>query len=898
MRWFSKLAIRGQMLFQRGEAVTRLNDELEFHLEHQIAENCALGMSATEARQAALRSFGNPAVLREQTCATWSWNRLESLWSDCRHETCALVRRPGVTLTIIGTLALGIGAATAMFTVVDHMLLRPIPFASPERLIVMLESSQTRKNEIRDVPWLDVAEWMRRSRSFEEVGFTGHMAGQNYLLAEGIALPVTGITVSPNLFSLLGEDPLLGRGFVIEEASFTLGRNTGGVVLSYAAWMQVWNGDRNVLGKVVHINDQLFTVIGVMRPDFVFPADAGKHTPVWIVVQLGPNDQQRNRLSTSYAVVARLRPGVTLPAARSEMESIQKAVSAAYPDAEMRDQHATVSLTRLRDTLVDADVKEALLALLAASGALWLIATMNATNLLLARNSARQREIAMRRALGASRGRVLQQMVIEGLVLSGAAALLGLTLALAGIRLAESARPTHLKLDLSIGVDPAIIGVLSALTVLTALLATAWPVLMAIRAPIQPALKQGGHQIGPGRRHHRLRGALVALQIAMSLALLGVCGLLLRTIYTLRHVPLGYRTDHILVANLDVPSYRFQKQNIPQVLYQPLLDRVQHLNGVQAAGLMSEVPLGQSFNITLTLVQNGHAVAARLKPVTPQIQKVFGFKMLAGRYFQETDTPNSGLVALVNPAFVRIAAPDKRDLSSILGSKFWSFKKGAETHIVGVIDDQRQTSITEAANPEVEICLCQVTPDSGIYQPSTVSMDLAMRTEHPPREMTRQLRAILKQASPELENATITTMDQIVEDSYGSQRLAAHLLEIFGGAALLLCIAGLYGLLAYLVAQRTREIGVRIALGAGRTKLLWMVLRQAGTMLLVGTIAGTGLTLASGRLVRRFLYGVSAHDAGTLLAATVILLATGLLAAWLPARRAANVDPMEALRAE
>jgi hypothetical protein len=313
---------------------------------------------------------------------------------------------------------------------------------------------------------------------------------------------------------------------------------------------------------------------------------------------------------------------------------------------------------------------------------------------------------------------------------------------------------------------------------------------------------------------------------------------------------------------------------------------------------MSEVPLGGTFHITLSLRMNGNMISAELKPVSPDIQRIFGFRMLAGRYFNNLDTQTSTPVAVVNPAFARLYTPNKHDPMAVLGTKVWNLRPNAPALVVGVVDDTKQLSVAEATEPEVEVCLCQITPDSGIYQPATIAMDLAVRTERPTEEVIPELRNILGAATPELRNARLTTMDQIVEDSYGSQRLAAHLLEFFGGSALALCVAGLYGLLAYIVAQRTRELGVRIALGASRARLLWLVMRQAGAMLLVGVAAGSGLAYAAGRLVRGFLYGVSAHDGWTMAAAAALLLGSGLIAAYLPARRAASVDPMRALRTE
>lgn len=889
--------MKPRMLFARSKARARLDDELQFRLDHQIAENIAAGMNAEEARYAALQSLGNPFVLREQARATWSWNRLESALQDVRYAVRSLWRSPAFAATVIGTLAVGIGAATAMVTVIDHELLRPLPYRDAARLVVLHEADVAGKG-LRDAPWLDIDEWKKRSRSFEDIAFVGALHGRNFLEGKNAAVEISGVTVSSNFFSVLGVRPALGRGFDSQSDNAAQGNSAKLIVLSYALWQTVFGGDVHALGTAARINNETYTVVGIMPRGFFYPENPAATGQVWVPVDLEPKDKTLDEAAENFEAIGRLRKGVSLQSARAEMATIQKTIAPEYPDAEVRRVHSAVVLNRYADTLVDVNVKKALLALLAASGVLWLIASVNATNLLLARGAARQREIAMRGALGASRSRVVQQMMIEGLVLSSAAAVLGTGLAMAGIRIAERSRPLHLNLDLSPHVNTTILAALCALTILSALVSTAWPALLAVRAPIEPALKHGGSQAGTGKRHHRLSSVLVATEIAMSLALLVVCGLLLRTIYTLRHVTLGFRTDHIVVASLSIPSYRFTGRNITQALYIPLVERVQHLHGVESAGLMSEVPLGQTFNITLSLRGNGKNISAMLKPVSPEIQSIFGFKMLAGRFFNAQDSPTSEPAAVVNPAFARLYAPDKHDLSSILGLKVWNLRKNAPARVIGVVDNERQKSVAQPSQPEVEICLCQITPDAGIYQPSTVAMDLAVRTQRPPNEMIPELHDILRQASPELANATITTMDQIAEDSYGSQRLAAHLLEIFGGAALVLCIAGLYGLLAFVVARRTRELGVRIALGARRASLLWLVMRQAGTMLVTGLAAGTVLALVSGRLVRGFLYGVTGHDGWTLAAAATILFASGLTAAYLPARRAAMVNPVNALRSE
>ncbi|HEY2466482.1 MAG TPA: FtsX-like permease family protein, partial [Terracidiphilus sp.] len=589
-----------------------------------------------------------------------------------------------------------------------------------------------------------------------------------------------------------------------------------------------------------------------------------------------------------------------------ELKTIQTEVATQYTEADYREFASSVRVERYGDSLVDEDVRKSLLALAGASCVLWLIACVNVTSLLLARATAREREIAVRGALGASRWRIVQQLVIEGLMLSGTASLAGIGLAMLTLRMFEHGLKTQFHIFTTLTPNLRVLGVLLVLTMMSALVSSAWPAMSAARAAIEPALRQGATQSGTGRRQHRLRGLLVVAEIAMSLTLLVACGLLLRTIYTLRHVPLGFKTDHVMVANMSIPNYKYAGRDLYKELYGPLLERVQHVSGVQNAALMSEVPLGQTFNIVFSFGDGGGSAAdvrrgkirAKASAVTPDNQKVFRFSMLRGRFFNDGDTATSTPVVVVNRAFVREWEGNDDDQGQILGTQLMNFTKEKRAVVVGVLDDERQVSVAKPSQPEIEVCLPQITPASMFYQPAGMAMDLAVRTERDPAAMTSDLRRLMREASPELANSTFTTMDQVVEDSYGSQQLAARLLEIFGGTALVLCIAGIYGLLAYLVTQRTRELGIRIALGAQRGRVMAMVLRQAGGMLLSGLAAGLLLAYAASRLLRTLLYGVRPHDPSTMAVVTVMLLAGGLAASYLPARRAATVDPIEALRSE
>jgi predicted permease len=888
-----------RQLFTRRRRYEDLSVSIREHLEERIDELTDGGMDRRAAEQKARREFGNIALIEERSREVWQWRLLESLWADARYALRQIRRSPGYGATVIGTLAVGIGSAVAMFTVVDHVLLRPTRYPDAGRLVALEETDAAATTYSRPAPWLDIEQWRAQSRSFSTIEFSARLPGRNYLNKGAAALQIDGERVSPNLFRMLGVRAVLGRDFDPELQGSTSTANLGTIVLSNAIWKEVFNSDREILGKTVKINNDSYTVAGIMPPGFQYPVGAGASPQVWLPIQLTSDDKKgRDTKVMQYTALARLRRGASIASANAEMALLQKRIASDYTDPEERKDHGVIRVEPYGNSLVNHDVQRGVLALLAASSVLWLIAIANATNLMLARSTARQREIAMRGALGASRWRVMQQMVVEAIILSFAAGALGTALALGSVKLLEHELSQTLPVPVPAAPDGWMLLTLLSMTIVSALLSTAWPAFLAARVPIEPVLKQGGMQSGTGHRRQRMRSALVAVEIAMSLTLITVCGLLLRSVYAIRQVPLGFRTDHILVANLSIPSYRFRGENMTQRLYQPLLEHAQRLHGVESAGLMNEVPLGKTFVLHLQMQMNGYRIVAFMKAVSPEIQKVFAFRMAAGRFFGPGDTATSAPAIVVNQAFARQYSPNEHDPKAILGANL-SMRADAPTRVVGVIEDEHQQAVADPAVPEVEIAVPQITPESDFYDGTEgIAMDLAVRTSRPASEMIPELRTILRQASPELQDATITSMDQIVEDSYGSQRLAAHLLEIFGGSALLLSVAGLYGLLAYVVTQRTRELGVRIALGASRLNLLWLVMRQAGTMLLMGVALGSVLALASGRLVGKFLYGVSAHDGKTLVVAATLLSLSGLAAAYLPARRAAGANPMEALRAE
>ena len=879
-----------------------LDDEIAAHLALAAADKRDQGADAEGAKQEARREFGNIALVKDITREAWGWVWLERLLQDARYALRQMRKSPGFAATIIGTLALGIAAATTMFTVVDHVLFPPLPYPHASQLVRVFEGA-TSPDHWMGSPYLDIAAWRNQSHSFEQIGYYDNSTGRSFLGGPTTSTEVSLLLVSPNFFETLGISPQFGSGLLKTSESFAKTSSDSTVVLGDSAWRTIFAADPHILGKAVQINGKPYTVTGVMPRGFVFPYQLTV-PQIWTPLHLSAADEVHNGKTPYYKVITRLRPGVGATAALAELTTLQKHIAESYTNPRERNNATHLRITSYASTLVQKATRSALYSLLAAALLLWLIACVNATNLLLARAIVRQREMAMRGALGASRWRLTQQLAVESCLLSVLASILGAAIAVCLITAFQHALKNNLPFEVPASINLPVLGALIALTFVSAVLAAAWPAWLAAHSPIEPALKQGGQQSGSSRRHHRLRGGLVVAEIAMSLTLLAACGLMLRTLYALRHVPLGFRTDHIMVANLDIPTYRFSKVNASEDIYQPLLKRVKGLPGVDSAGLMTDVPLDNTFESMISLYGNGmqKPVVSYFKAVSPDLQRVFGFQMLAGRYFNSSDTPASPSVAVVNRAFAHAFAPHEQDLNKVLGRKLMGSprgKPGEGTTIIGIMDDFRQGSVDHAPAPEIDLNLSQITPASGFYTDlEGISMDLAIRTQLPLAQVIPELRAALKQASPELEHSNITTMDQIVEDSYGSQRLAAHLLESFAAAALLLCIAGLYGLLAYVVSQRTREMGVRFALGAQRGDVIWLILRQAGVLVLAGVALGLALAFATSRFIRSYLYGVKAHDAWTLAAVALVLLVAGAAAAYLPARRAAHVDPVEALRAE
>lgn len=825
-----------------------------------------------------------------------------SFVSDFRHSLRQLWRAANFSIISVAILAAGIGATVAMLTVVDQVLLRNLPYSDANQLIQIREAGKKGTTAF-GAPFMDIQQWRERSRTLQAIAFHTYDKPTSYL--EGVNGPVQVNTpnVSSNLFTTLGVRPALGRDFETPAGDDLSKVNDHSVLLSDSVWRDGFGADPNILGRPVKVNGNSYTVIGVMPRGFRFPMDA-ENPQLWIPIIFRDSDKVRTKNEArEYAIIARLKNGISIAQATAELKVIQSHVATLYTDSQARENVESVQVESYRDSLVQGTVRRALLALFAAASVLWLIACVNVTSLMMARANTLQREIAVRAALGASQWRIMRQLLLQGLILSGAGCVLGLGLVVVALRLFENQIATQLNVYIKLQPDGIVVLALLLLTVASTALSSVWPALFAAKHSIEHFLRQA-FQSG-GNAHQRSRSVLVIAQVAMSMALLVACGLLLRTIFALRQVSLGFRTDHVIVADMVIPAYKFDGKNMTTELYEPLVDRVERLPEVQAAALTTAVPLGKRFPILLTFsaadpdsvrIEN---LVVQFRAVGPDLQQVLGFHMLRGRFFNENDTAGSAPVVVVNRAFVREFFGDNRDPGFAINQELMSYGNDKLAHIIGVIDDERQSSVLDQSKPEVDVCIPQITPNTSFYRVSEgLAMNLAVRTEGEPAVIIPELRRVFKNVSPELERSSFLTMDQVVDDSYGDRRFASHLLELFAGSALLLCMVGLYGILTYVVTQRTRELGVRLALGAQKSQLIWLVMRRAVVILVSGLGIGLVLSLAATHIISTMIYGVRSYDALTLSAATVFLVVTGLLASFVPARRAANVDPMQILRAE
>jgi len=825
---------------------------------------------------------------------------MSGLLQDLRYALRQLRKNPGFAAVTVLTLALGIGVNAAMFAVIDAVLLRPLPFPKPDQIVQMSEATPTDLAPANSsLP--NVQDWRAQSRSFQDIGW--YTMGIRSVDLPGFSDFVPVIFSSANLLSTLQVEPIAGRNFTPDEDRPGHGDV---VLLNSVAWQKFFNSSPQAIGSALKLGSKTYTVIGVMRPGFEFPATAGDGPVAWI--PLVPAPEYLGRDSRTITAVGRLKPGVSLAAAQAELSGIQNNISAAYSKLEL-DKRVIVKTYR---EMLTGNVRPALLALQFAVLAVWLIACANVAGLLLARTAGRRREIAVRSAIGAARARLVRQFLTESLVLALSGAAVGLALAYGCVRLLHFYLDLYLPLASHIEIDSRVAAALVGFSVISAVLFGLLPALQAAHAPAQEALRNATPAADAGRRQKRLRDILVVGEIALSLLLLISAGLLLRSLLALRNMSLGFVSHGVVTASIFLPQngagmvgqpQQYAGKDISQLFYVPLLEKLSHVPGVDSAAVTTALPLspnyqiGGSFNIVGRPKDPANKPEAALRAVSPSYFPTLGIRLLKGRLFTDSDGPQGMASAVVNAAL----ADKYFHNQNPLGQQLDLGVKGPHgiVTIIGVVDNTHQTAMSDAAQPEIDLSYLQLGPDDEMtpYILGSFS-NVAIRTHVAPSAVIPGLRTTLREFDPDLMVTDVRPLQELVDTSLGSQTLAVRLLWIFAGAALLISLAGIYGLLAYNVSQHTRDIGLRMALGATRSNVIRLVLRHAALLLASGVGIGIVAAIAASGVLRSFLYGTAPYDAATIIAVSLLLLSCGLLASYIPARRAARIDPMKALRWE
>lgn len=770
---------------------------------------------------------------------------------NLRYGLRQLRKNPGFTTIAILTLTLGIGMTGAMFTVVYSVLLQPMPFANPEQVVTIGQASQSDNHPgVSSLP--NIRYWREQSRSFHDIAYWNHSV---HTIKKGEkAELVADIRCSANLFSFLGIQPMLGRAFYPHE---DLSGEGNVAVLSATLWKGLFLSDPDIIGRNIEIGADYYTVIGVMPDAFIFPLTQNS-AMVWIPIQ--PKKEWEDRDTAMLEVVGRLNGSISIGAAQDELTAITKSGSGSK-----NVDRARVLVEDYRQSIT-GDIRASLLLLETAALAVYLIACVNIVSLLLARATSRRRETAIRCALGANQRNLLSQFFTESAILGGLSGLLGLLLCYGFLWVLRPQLQYKLPFADTIHVNLSVVAVITFMSVVSTLLVGIWPVIQSRWASPQEALHEGSAAAGSSRRQRAVQNSLVVCEVALSMVLLLSGGLLLRTLYNLRSTPLGFVPDHLIVAQLLFSRPDQGGREVISSVYEPLLQNLEKVPGVESAAISTILPMDANSSVKIAVQifgrpnQSKQASTAELRIVSPELYRTLGIRLLSGRLFTNTDTQSAPRVVVVNQTFVRKYLPDVEPL----GQQVRTAGSGPHkfSSIVGVVEDTHQRSIAEVVAPEIDLCYRQLVPtdeDDFAYILGMI-IQVAVRTKTDPTSVIPSIRAVLQPINPEVP-ANISTMQNIVDRSLSSQILAARLIGIFAACALLIAIIGLYGLLAYNVSRSTRDIAVRLALGATRSNVLAIVMRQAALLLGIGIAIGLVISIQTARLIRSYLYGVGTHDA-------------------------------------
>jgi putative ABC transport system permease protein len=822
---------------------------------------------------------------------------MQTLWQDLRYGARMLLKNPGFTLIAVLTLGLGIGANTAIFSVVNGVLLRPLPYHEPERIVTLLNKG-----------WFPVSpanflDFRANSRSFTQMAAAE--AWEGALTGNDRPEQLHGLRMGEGLFELLGARPLLGRTLQAED--YQPGKDHV-LALSHNLWQRAFGGDPNVIGRNVTLNGESYAVVGVMPPQFQFPPFWATKAEMWAPLDLRP--RAADRRGTSLRVFARLKPDVTLQQAQAEIDAMDKQLAQAYPEAK---PDLNIRVGPLNEQVV-GNIRRALLVLSGAVGFVLLIACANVACLLLARSASRQKEAAVRVALGASRWRIARQMLTESLLLSLGGAALGMLLAVWGVDwltalLAGDSNSFSVRLPRlnEIRIDMTALGFTLAVSLLTCLLFGLAPALAASKPDLNRTLKESGRGTSSGRR--RLRETLVVAELALALVMLIGAGLLINSFVKLRAIDPGFDPRNRLTMTVSLAGASQYVGPSREAFYQRLTDRLAALPGVESVSAINHLPLaGDWWGTPLTiegrpLPPPGQQISSIFRVSRPGYFHTMGIPLRAGRDFDERDTPDSPGVVIINETLARRHWPDENPIGKrvTLDDPRDNSRAPRWFAVVGVVKDVKQNSWTDAPANEIYLPFQQSRGRFGFLEGTAVwvtSMTMVVRTSVDSQSLAATAQETVRSLDRNLPVSSVVTLEQVIADTLWQPRFNLQLIGIFAALAMTLAAIGLYGVMSYSVAQRTREVGLRMALGARRRDVLKLVVGQGMKLALAGVASGLLAAVALTRLMEKLLFDVSATDFSTFAVIAVLLIIVALLACWIPARRATRVDPMVALRCE
>jgi predicted permease len=874
---------------------SEMDTELHFHLEAYAEDLVRKGLPRPEALRRARLEFGGVDKTKEECREARGAHLVDILIQDLRYAARTMLRSPGFTATAVIALALGIGANTAIFSVVNAVLLRPLPFDQPDRLVQVWhtppQATFPGMKEFAVSP-ANFIDWRNESRGFQAMAAYGF--GRYTLTGSGHPEAIRTCAATSGLFSILHVRPLLGRDFLDGEYEPDHDHE---VVLSYGLWRSHFGGNPEMVGKNIELNGQAFTVIGVMGPGFQFPIASGPDDRAQMWKPLAWSDRDRAvRDNHNYGVVARLRDGVSLRHAQAELDAIANRLALQYP-AENKGWGAIA--VPLRDDLV-GDVRPALLILLGAVALVLLIACANVANLILSRTLSRRKESAVRAALGATPRRLLQQAFAETLLLALAGGTLGLVFAHYGVILIVRFLAQRLPRGNEIALDGRVLVFTLGVSLLTGFAAGLLPALRMAKADLNEALKQGLGRTASDSGG-RTRNVLVVSEVALSLMLLIGAGLMIRSLWILQNTNPGFDPDHVVTMVVSIPQNKFPEPGQEVSYFNRVLDGVRVLPGVQAAGLIDAIPLSDDGSHQPISIEGRPVVAMADQPevdvrlISPGYLSAMHISLLRGRDVDDSDVPGRPGAVLISQSMAKLFWPNEDPVGKHLTMYF--FPDMARV-VVGVVADVKLQALNETRPaPTLYLPLGQLSPPKGTNWRS-FGMILAVRTGMEPVSAIPSISSFVRNVDADIPLLNIRTMDDWVSTSLSPQRFAMLLLASFAGLALLLAVVGIYSVMSYSVSRRTHEIGVRVALGASRADVLALVVRQGLVLALTGSAIGIAGALLLSRLMSSQLYGVSPTDPITFVAVSVLLTLVALAACYIPARRAMQIDPMVALRYE